>query len=180
MDIVQRVKNIIVTPKTEWAVIDAEATTVQDLYKSYIIPLSAIPAVIGFLTALYFRSFIGALLGSIISYVVGLALIYVFALIIDGLAPTFGGTKNMMSAFKVAAFSPTPIWVASIVLIVPILGFLVLLAALVYALYVLYLGLPQLMRAPDDKAVPYTAVVVVAGLVVGIVVHFLVALVVGI
>jgi hypothetical protein len=180
MDIVQRVKNIIVTPKTEWAVIDAEPATVESLYKSYIIPLSAIPAVIGFLGSLYFKSFFGALIGSILSYVVGLGLIYVFALIIDGLAPTFGGTKNMMSAFKVAAFSPTPIWVASILIIVPLLGFLVLLAALVYTLYVLYLGLPLLMRAPDDKAVPYTALVVVAGLVVGIVVNFLIAMVAGI
>ncbi len=175
MDVVQRVKNIIVTPKTEWTVIDAEPATVEGLYKSYVMPLSAIPAVMGFLGLLFVKSFFGAIIAALINFAVGLALVYVFALIIDALAPTFGGTKNMMSAFKVAAFSPTPVWVASIAAIVPIIGLLVILAGLVYALYVLYLGLPRLMRTPDDKGVPYTAVVVVAGLVVGIVVGFIIS-----
>ena len=47
--LIARVKNILLTPKTEWPVIAAEPDTVQGLYKNYIMILAAIPAVIAFL-----------------------------------------------------------------------------------------------------------------------------------
>ena len=48
---------------------------------------------------------------------------------------------------------------------------LALLAAIggIYSLYLLYLGLPMLMKAPADKAVGYTAVVVIVTIIVYIV-----------
>jgi len=91
--------------------------------------------------------------------------VFIIALIIDALAPMFGGEKNQAQALKVAAYASTPSWVAGIVMILPMLGIISLLAAL-YGLYLLYLGLPLLMKAPREKAVGYTAVVVVVAIVV--------------
>ena len=190
-DIVSRVKAILMTPKTEWPVIAAETTTLADLYKNYIILLAAIPAVAGFIkmtiigtTVPFAGTFrVGIMSGlttAILTYVLSLVGIYILALIIDALAPTFGGVKDQMQALKTAAYSYTAYWVASVATIIPALGTLIVLAGALYGLYLLYLGLPVTMRAPTDKAMPYTAVVVVCALVIGILLGVVVGTVVGV
>lgn len=142
-----------------------------DQYKGYIAPLAAIgPAasVIGMSVVGISMPFMGtfrvplggAIASAVTSYVLTLVGVFIIALIIDALAPTFGGEKNQAQALKVAAYASTPSWVAGIVMILPMLGIVGLLAAL-YGLYLLYLGLPRLMKAPEEKAIAYTAVVVV-------------------
>ncbi len=96
-------------------------------------------------------------------YVLTLVGVYVLALIIDALAPTFNGQKNQIQALKVAAYSSTASWVAGVFALVPGLRILTILG--LYSLYLLYTGLPVLMKAPQDKAMGYTAVVIVAAIV---------------
>jgi hypothetical protein len=174
MALVDRVKNILLTPRTEWEVIDAEPTTVADLYKGYIIPLAAIGPVaqaIGSSAFGYTLPFVGsyrtpvgaAITGAIVSYVLTLVGVYVLALIIDALAPTFNGTRNQIQALKVAAYSYTASWVVGIFALIPGLRFLMILG--VYSLYLLYLGLPVLTKSPKEKALGYTVVVIIAGIV---------------
>lgn len=181
MALVDRVKNILLTPKTEWEVIDAEPTTVADLYKGYIIPLAAIGPVaqaIGSAVFGYTVPFLGtyrtpvgsAITGAIVTYVLTLAMVYVLALLIDALAPTFNGTKNQIQALKVAAYSLTASWLAGIFAIIPMLGILGILG--LYSLYLLYLGLPVLMKSPKEKALAYTAVVIIAGIVLFMLIGF--------
>jgi hypothetical protein len=95
--------------------------------------------------------------------------VFVVALIVDALAPNFGGKKNQMQALKVAAYAFTPAWVVSVLHVIPALGTLVLLAG-IYSIYVLYLGLPVLMQAPKEKAGAYTAVVGVCAIVVFVII----------
>jgi hypothetical protein len=45
MDIVQRARNIIVTPKTEWTVIAAEEPNTARIFKEYVLPLALIRAI---------------------------------------------------------------------------------------------------------------------------------------
>ena len=45
MDLVQRAKNICLSPATEWAVIEAEPATTQGLLMEYAAPLAAIGAI---------------------------------------------------------------------------------------------------------------------------------------
>ncbi|HEV8613124.1 MAG TPA: YIP1 family protein, partial [Gemmatimonadales bacterium] len=92
----------------------------------------------------------------------------VLALIIDALAPSFGGQKNPIQALKVAVYSSTAAWLAGIFAIIPSLGVLGILG--LYSLYLLYLGLPILMKAPQDKAIGYTLVVVIVGIVIFVVI----------
>lgn len=176
MNLVDRVKNILLQPKAEWGVIAAESTPTADLYKSYIAPLAAIgPAasIIGMSVVGISMPFMGtirvpitsSIAHAVTSYVLTLVGVFIIALIIDALAPSFGGEKNQEQALKVAAYAATPSWVAGIVMLVPMLGIIGLLAAL-YGLYLLYLGLPLLMKAPQEKAIPYTVVVVVVAVVV--------------
>lgn len=180
MNLIERVKNILLQPKTEWETISAESTPVSELYKGYIMPLAAIgPAasivgmsVIGIslpFMGTYHVPITSSIAQAVTSYVLTLVGVFIIALIIDALAPTFGGTKDKAQALKVATYASTPSWVAGILMLLPMLGILGLLAAL-YGLYLLYLGLPLLMKAPPEKAVAYTAVVVVVAVVIMLVI----------
>src|SRR4029453_14283966 len=99
---------------------------------------------------------------AIVAYVISLVVVFVVALIVDALAPTFGGTKSQINALKLVAYSATPGWGAGIATIIPVLGWIVAIIGTLYGIYLLYLGLPVLMKSPEDKTVVYLAVVVAA------------------
>ena len=179
MTVVERAKRITLEPAAEWAVIEAEPTTIGEIYRSYAIPLALIPAIAGFIGASLvgmglpglgnFRVPVGlGLLSAVVQFGIGLALLYVLALVIDGLAPTFGGVKSPIAAFKLAAYAYTPAWLAGVFNILPSISFLTLLG--LYAVYLLYVGLPRLMRVPPRSAGAYTAVVMIAGIVLAVIV----------
>jgi Yip1-like protein len=174
MNLVDRVKRILLSPRTEWEVIDAEPATLGALYTGYIAPLAAIGPIaqlIGYSVFGITVPFMGtyripfgtALTSAIVSYVLSLVATYVLALIIDALAPPFNGQRNQIQALKVSAYSSTAAWVAGIFALIPGLRLLGILG--LYSLYLLYLGLPVLMKVPRDKAIGYTAVVIVAAIV---------------
>lgn len=168
--LIDRVKNILITPKTEWDVIDREPATVAGLFTSYVVILAAIgpvATVIGSFLMGVPPAFMIAT--AVVSYAISLLVVFVNSLIIDGFAPTFGGTKNHVQATKVAAYIGTPGWLVGILSVVPALLPLTMLlgfAALVYGIYLLYLGLPRLMRVAQDKAVGYIVVVVAAWIII--------------
>jgi hypothetical protein len=175
MNLVQRVQRILLSPRTEWEVIDAEPATPAGLYTGYIMPLAAIGPVaqlIGYsvfgitvpFMGTYRVPFGSALITALVTYILTLAGTYLMALIIDALAPTFNGQRSPIQALKVAAYSSTAAWVAGIFALVPGLRLLSILG--LYSLYLLFLGLPVLMKSPRERAVGYTAVVVVAGIVI--------------
>ena len=186
MALVDRVKNILLSPRAEWSVIDAEPATVASLYTGYIMPLAAIPVIcqavgmsligvtIPFVGTHYRTPIVSAITSALVLYVFSLIAVFIVTLIVAGLAPTFGGTKNQVQALKVVAYSYTASWVGGIFSLIPALGIVGLLFAL-YSLYLLYLGLPVLMKSPPDKAVGYTVVVVICTIVVTWVIFFAVA-----
>ena len=49
MALIDRIKNICITPKTEWPVIAGETTSTSSLMTGYVMPLAAIGAVAGFI-----------------------------------------------------------------------------------------------------------------------------------
>jgi hypothetical protein len=174
MDLVERVKQILLSPRTEWPVIEAEPTTTAQLYTGYIMPLVAIGPVaqmIGYsvfgisvpFMGTYRVPFGSAITRAVVLYVLALAATYVLALIIDGLAPSFNGQRSQMQALKLAAYSLTASWVAQIFFIIPALSILAVLG--LYSFYLLYLGIPLLMKAPRERAMTYTVVVVLAAVV---------------
>lgn len=178
--LIERVKNIVLSPRSEWPVIAPEPTSILQLYTGYVMPLAALAAVISFIHISVIgmhvpfagieRMPIGYGLSlAIRSFAFGLVGLFLVGLIIDALAPTFAGSRDRRQALKVAAYSFTPAWLSSIVALSPILPTLLQWAVLFYGIYVLYLGLPVLMRSPQERALGYTATVVVCTLLLGIV-----------
>ncbi|MEO0267620.1 MAG: Yip1 family protein [candidate division WOR-3 bacterium] len=179
MNIIERVKEIILKPKETWEKIKGEEVGIGGLYISYAIILAAIPAIanligtafIGYsVMGIYFRVPFGNALGSaILSYILSLIGIYIVALIADALAPSFDSKKNITNAFKATVFSMTPYWVAGILYIIPALSPIVLIAGL-YGIYLFYLGLPLLMETPKEKALPYVIIVIVVTFVINLII----------
>lgn len=181
--IVQRAKDIILKPSETWAAIDTEPATTQSIYVPYVLILAAIGPLAQFIGGQVFGySFlgvtfrpplVGALVSAIMSYGLSLATTFVLALIIDALAPNFGGQKNQIQALKVAAYSATAAWLSAVVGLVPALSILGIVG--LYSLYLLYLGLPILMKVPQDKAIGYTIIVIVAAVALFLVIGLIVA-----
>lgn len=180
MNLVDRAKNICITPKTEWPVIAGETTSTSNMMTGYVAPLAIIGPIAGFIGGSIighslpfvgtYRTPILAGIGiAIFTFVMAFVGVFILSLIIDALAPSFGGEKNKQQALKVAVYAYTPAWLAGILSIIPFLGMLAIFAAL-YSLYLLYLGLPRLMKCPEDKSIGYTAVVVICAIVLSVII----------
>lgn len=189
MNIVERAKNICLSPNTEWPVIESENTPTGTLVTGYVIPLAAIGAIAGFVGGSiigrtlpfvgYYRvPIMSGLVGAIFAIAMAVVGVFVISLIINAVAPTFGARQDSGQAFKVAAYSFTPAWILGVLSILPVLGALAILGGL-YGIYLMFLGLPRLMKAPEDKALGYTAVVVVASVVVMMVLTVVSGMIVG-
>lgn len=176
--LIERAKNILLQPKAEWPKIEAEPATVRSIYSNYVVYVAAIPVlatligslVFGYSVAgITFRPSLGAALTTaVLQYALQLGAIYVLALIVDWLAPRFGGENNRVNAFKLAAYSATASWVAGAFALVPMLAFLSILG--LYSIYLLYTGAPVLMKIAQDRAFTYTAAVIAAGIVLSLIV----------
>jgi hypothetical protein len=179
MDIIERVKAILLTPKTEWLVIEREPGDPAYLFANYVAILAAIPAVCGFIGGSIVGisvpivgtvrvGIVSGIASALIQYLLAFVMVYVMALIIDALAPTFKGQKNQANALKLAVYSMTPVWLAGVFSLIPGLRLLGILG--LYGLYLLWLGLPPLMKAPQEKSTGYAAAVVVCAIIISLVV----------
>lgn len=178
MTLVQRVQDILLKPKETWPAIAAEPGDVKSIYTSYLVYLAAIPAVAGFIgMSIFGMSFLGAtirtpifsgLASMIAGFVLSLVMVYVLALIANALAPSFGGEKNMLNAVKLIAYGATAGMVGGVFSLLPMLSMLGIVAGL-YSIYLIYTGIPVLMKAPEGKALGYTAVLVVCGVVASLI-----------
>jgi hypothetical protein len=178
VSIVDRAKNVCLTPNTEWTVIAAEPATPGTLIAGYAVPMAAIGVVAGFIggsiigrslpyIGSYRVPFFAGLVFAAFTFCMAIVGVFVLSLIINALAPTFGGEQNSTQALKVAVYSYTPAWIAGVLQILPLLGIFAIFGAL-YGLYLLYLGLPRLMKNPEDKTLAYTAVVIVCAIVLSV------------
>ncbi|HEV8014924.1 MAG TPA: Yip1 family protein [Stellaceae bacterium] len=179
MDLVSRAKNILLSPNTEWPAIAAEPTDVGALYTGYIMPLSAIPPICALIGLAVFLGGLGVgLVGAIVSWVLGLAGIYVVALLAQWLGPKFGGGNDFIAALKLVGYSHTASWVGGVFMLIPFLGMISLLMGL-YGLYLLYTGASPVMGVPQERAVTFTVALVVCVIVVFVVIGFIVRALLG-
>jgi hypothetical protein len=171
MSLIDRVKNILITPKTEWPVIAGESATTSGLFTGYALILAALPVIGAILGGLVLGSLFGAagmgiiLVPAIVSYVLGLAILYLMSIIANALAPSFDGQKDPMQALKLLVYSATPTWVAGFFSFIPGIGFLLSLAGFAYGAYLIYTGAGPLMKVPEQKTVGYAVVIILIWIV---------------
>lgn len=190
MSFVDRAKNILLQPAQEWEVIAKEPATVGSLFTGYAAILALLPAIASAL----FMGVLGIGLGgmgaggammaglgmsywittAVVGYFVGLGLLWLVSFIVKSVSPSFNGNSDMVQATELMVYSATPTWVAGLVSWVPVIGMLLSLAAMAYAVYLIYLGVRPVMDIPQEKVAGMTVVTVliylVASLVVGAVI----------
>lgn len=187
-DLVAKAKSILLKPAEEWPKIEEEQTSIQDIFVKYALPLAAIGPVCtligsqifgyGILGFSYRPGLMSALGVAVTSYVMSLVGMFVLMAIVNFLAPKFGGTADNLKAFKLVAYSMTAGWVAGVFGLLPALAILAALGSL-YGIYLFYLGVPTLMKVPQDKAVGYTAVTFVAAILLYIIAGAITGSVIG-
>jgi hypothetical protein len=182
-NILLRAKELILRPLPTWDEIDKEDATVEGLYRSWVLPLAAVPAVSQALGWLAFRggwlfgirfhvNVLGVLTQAAVSYALTLVGVFVMAVVLDELALRFGGERSRTQAFKLVAYSASAAWLGGVFMMLPAPGGLLTALAGLYSLYLFYLGLPKLMRSDADQTATYFALALVImiglGLLMGI------------
>jgi hypothetical protein len=169
MSIVDRAKNILLTPRTEWPVIAAEPATTGSVM-TYAAILAVIPAIASIISGLAFTGAFSmgpsiVLVTAVVGYAIGLAVLYLMGIIAGALAPSFDGQNQPLAGLKLIVYASTPVYVAGILNIIPGLNIIAMIAGLVYGIYLIYLGSTPIMAVPTAKTGGYTAVIVVAWIV---------------
>ncbi|HEY8571178.1 Yip1 family protein [Phenylobacterium sp.] len=171
--LIGRALDMVLRPQAAWRAVAAEPSDIGEVYLRYVLPLAAIPPVAGFLGIVIFGgiqiasigvrpSLMAAAVEAVAAYGLTLILTYVLALVVDALAPRFGGQADRTRAFKLVAYSGTGLWLAGALALYPTLSFPAVILGALYSLYLLYTGLPRLMRIEEGRAITCFAVVLLA------------------
>jgi hypothetical protein len=184
MPIIDRIRNILLTPKTEWVQINNETATPFGLLTGYVMPLALAAAAAAFIGMGFFgSSFMGIRQGGTISYGIyaGLSVLvsyaagfYISTYVVDLLAPSFKSEKDLGKSAQLVAYSYTPGLVGALLAAIPAISFIGSLFGL-YGLYLIYTGLPVLKKTPEEQRIPYIVVTILVLIAVYIVLGMLLA-----
>lgn len=183
MNLIERAKNILISPAKEWDVIAGEEPDVNKIFTGYVIPLAGAAAAAAFIGyGLIGFNMLGYRMGGIdwglyqalVSFIVSVCSVFLTAFVIDALAPSFGSEKNFGRSFQLVAYSYTAGWIGGLFQILPVIAFLGTILSL-YGLYILYIGMPKLKYTPADKHIGYFVVTLIVLIAVYIVVGLILA-----
>ncbi|GAM98532.1 protein of unknown function DUF1282 [alpha proteobacterium U9-1i] len=176
--IFSRAYGLLRDPKAEWEQIRAEETTIPNILVGYVAPLAAIPPVCGLIGSYAFGVNIGgevirpaldsALVSGVVTWIISIALVGFLGVLVNAIADNFDGDRNDLAAQKVAAYSLTPTFLSGLFSLWPPLWWLSLFA-LAAMVFLIYRGLPILMKAPQERALGYAATVTIAAVVAGVI-----------
>jgi Yip1 domain len=182
MKLIDRVKNIIVSPAKEWDVINSEEPNISGIITGYVLPLAGAAALAAFIGygligfnigfGIRMKGIDWGIYQALTVLVMAICSVFIGAFVIDALAPNFGSEKNMGRSVQLVAYAYTPGWVGGLLAIIPSIALIGAIAG-IYGLYLLYLGIPKLKKTPADKHVGYFVV----SLVVMIVIYFVIGLI---
>jgi hypothetical protein len=174
MKLIDRVKNIILSPTMEWGIINQESETPVSLLKSYLLPLGIAGAIATFIGSGFIgNTVMGVKIGGTLAYGLNQAIISLLALVlgfyiaiyvVDMLAPTFKSEKDLNKTAQLVAYSNTPSLIGALLAILPAISWIGALFGL-YGFYLLYVGLPVMKKTPEPQRIPYIIVTILVMLV---------------
>jgi hypothetical protein len=186
--ILSRAYGLLREPKKEWQQIKGEETNIPSILLGYVAPLAAVPPICGLIGAYVFGlSYAGvdvrppvdqALIGAIVSFVASVTMVFALGILVNATVENFAGDRNDLAAQKVAAYAMTPAFLSGVFSLWPPLWWLSLFA-LAASVFLLYRGLPILMKTPEDQSLGYTATVAIAGMIAFIILFSLSSCVTG-
>ena len=176
--LVSHVAGLFTRPKHAWQALRAEDASIADCYLQHTLWLALIPPVAGFFGTTQVGWQLGwgepirlttasALPIAVLYYLAILAAVFVVGKAIHWMANTYGAEPSLSRCVLLAAFVATPLLLIGVLQVYPmlLLNFLVGLAALAYAVYLLYVGVPVMMDISADRGFLFSSSVVTFGLV---------------
>ncbi len=174
-----RAQRLLFQPTQEWATIAGEFTSAGPIYTRYLVPMALIgplaatvgTIVFGIRSSLaslgesYPMSIGDAATSGVLEYGLNLLAVYVLALVVDTLAPTFGAQRNRVQALKLAAYGATPYWLGGVLALFPKLTPIGTLLGL-YSIWLFKVGLGPVMKVPRDKNAAYTVLVTISSVII--------------
>lgn len=169
---------ILTHPDREWESIRQERESTTKLYLSHVILLAMIPAAAAF----YGTTAVGWQIGDgefvklsqnsaaqlcILFYGAMLCGIYLIGKFIDFFSMTYGVAESEHRGIVLAAYTATPLFLMGIIAVYPVLwvNMVAGILAVCWSVYLLYEGLPILMKIPEDRGFMFATSVLTAGLV---------------
>jgi hypothetical protein len=165
-------------PKEEWQEIFKEQCSIGRCYCTHVLILAAIPPISFFIgtTQVGWKitagqttklTVLSAVKISIVSYITILVGILSIGAMIHWMAKTYEADSNLSRSVGLAAYTATPLLLVGIMGVYPLLwlDLLVGLPALAYTVYLLYLGVPIMMKVSEERGFLFSSAVLAVGLV---------------
>jgi len=169
---------LVMNPKAFMTARADTAPSVMSTITNYVAILAVIPFLFTLLGDLIFPKLghhaayaIGA---GIVSYIFALVSVAIVGFVLYWLAPRFSSLADQNRATKLTSYVYTPVFLIAILNIIPSLAILNLLA-LLYGLYILYVGLPIVLKTPQNKVVSYVVAILIATIVLYIILALIAA-----
>ncbi|MFA7552687.1 MAG: Yip1 family protein [Spongiibacteraceae bacterium] len=170
---------LLIKPKTQWQRIADRGEQSLVFPVVYVIVLALLPALAWF----YGTTKIGWTVGDgdiikmtpdsaaviiVLFYLTMVASVCVIGYMIHWMSKTYGSDASTASGIAVAGFSATPLFIAGAIGFFPIfwVALLISVAAVSYAVYLLYLGIPIMMKIPEERGFLFASAVVAFCLVI--------------
>ena len=173
----KHVWGLMAQPKDEWKSIRDERCTIGKCYCSHVLLLAALPAIAYFIGTSQVGWVIGtksvrlstesALYIAALTYLTMLVGVFAMGKAIHWMSQTYGAKQNLPQSIALAAYTATPLFLTGIMLIYPILwlNLLIGLMALAYTIYLLYIGVPIMMKISQERGFLFASAVMGVGLV---------------
>ncbi|HUJ17079.1 MAG TPA: Yip1 family protein [Nitrospirota bacterium] len=159
-----RVKNMLIRPGQEWQAVRDEATTYDRILFRYVGILAVIPPAAAVTARMIFdgpvpngapgSSLLSAALTNTLWYCMYVLNVMTAGMIVTAVMASPGSRWDALQGFKIAAYSFTPLFIAGFIAVLPRMGWIID-AAILYSVYLLYLGIRELASLGKGRAAWY-------------------------
>ena len=175
---IQHIIGLFTDPTREWEKIREQYQSGSGSPVGHVLILALVPAVSGYFgtTQIGWRIGVGEPIRITGDSAMSIAIIYYIALLVGTfsigwvihlLGKAYEVNKPLPLCIALAAYTATPLFLIGLMQVYPVLwlNMLMGLPALAYTVYLLYSGLPIMMRIPTERGFLYSSAVMAVGLV---------------
>lgn len=175
--VISHVVGLLAHPKHEWETIRDANESVGRVFATVLI-LAAIPVVSGFFgttqvgwqigtSAVVKLTIPSAVVMAVLYYLVILAAIFSMGWMIHWMGQTYGTHRPLSQCVILAAYIPTPLFLAGVTQLFPVLwlNLLVGLPCVAYTVFLLYTGIPIMMGISEERGFLFASAVAAVGMV---------------
>lgn len=177
---IQHGLGLLARPRAQWKAIGAQPESTLTTFVLYPCIMAILPAVAWY----YGTTQVGWTVGDdgspikltvqsaraicILFYVTMVACVGIIGYFIHWMSETYGADSSLVKGVVIAGFTATPLFLAGLVGFYPILwlDMLVGVVAISWAVYLLYLGIPIVMKIPEERGFLFSSAILAIALVI--------------